>query len=206
MAQQEEGWPLGLQPLNVRSRGFNGSISFNTLITGSPSSSTDSSSDLDTQSTASFFHDKSITLGSLIGITSILEFSRRRTIVEPIIRDKKKINSNNKSRTWLFSLCSKLSTDAVSMNNINSAPSLGHFLEAERKAANERPNNGYGLDDFNQLSDHSNVNNNSNSLFIGGQIAPPPHDESRKGLFEKDDQNGHGGPLIFSCLCGHLVH
>ncbi|KAK4348522.1 hypothetical protein RND71_031277 [Anisodus tanguticus] len=220
---QEEGWPLGLQPLNVRNRGFNGSISFNTLITGSPSSSTDSSSDLDTQglsetvslspnrnkSTASFFHDKSITLGSLIGITSILEFSRRstirRTIVEPIIRDEK-INSNNKSRTWLFSLCSKLSTDAVSMNNINSAPSLGHFLEAERKAANERPNNGYGPDDFNQLSDHSNVNNNSNSLFIGGQIAPPPHDESRKGLFEKDDQNGHGGPLIFSCLCGHLVH
>lgn len=54
MAQQEEGWPLGLQPLNVRAgqvrnRGFNGSLSFNTLITGSPSSSTDSSSDLDTE-------------------------------------------------------------------------------------------------------------------------------------------------------------
>ncbi|XP_060201877.1 uncharacterized protein At3g17950 [Lycium barbarum] len=210
MAQQEEGWPLGLQPLNVRNRGFNGSISFNTLITGSPSSSTDSSSGLDTESTASFFHDKSITLGSLIGITSILEFSRRstrrRTIVEPKMRDNKKSNSN-KSRTWLFSLCSKLSTDAVSMSNINSAPSLGHFLEAERKAANERPNNnGYGPDDFNQLSDNSNHVNN-NSLFIGGQIAPPPpHDESRKGLFEQDNQNGHGGPLLFSCLCGHLVH
>lgn len=206
MAQQEEGWPLGLQPLmNVRNRGFNGSISFNTLIT---SSSSDSSSDLDTESTASFFHDKSITLGSLIGITSILEFSRRstrrRTIVETKIRDNKKSINSNKSRTWLFSLCSKLSTDAVSMNNINCAPSLGHFLEAERKAA--ATNNSYGLDDFNQLSDHSNVNNNS--LFIGGQIAPPPHDdESRKGLFQQDDQNGHHeGPLSFSCLCGHLVH
>ncbi|KAK9098551.1 hypothetical protein Syun_025596 [Stephania yunnanensis] len=49
---QEEGWPSGLQPLNmrvglVRTRDFSGSISFNTLITGSPSSSTDSSSDLD---------------------------------------------------------------------------------------------------------------------------------------------------------------
>lgn len=165
------------------------------------------------QSTASFFHDKSITLGSLIGITSILEFSRRstrrRTIVETKIRDnnnkkKKNItNSNNKSRTWLFSLCSKLNTDAVNMNDINSAPSLGHFLEEERKAA---ANNNYGLDDFNQLSNqHSNVNNNS--LFIDSQIAPPSHlhdDESRKGLFEQDGH--HGSPLIFSCLCGHLVH
>ncbi|CAN4116098.1 unnamed protein product [Withania somnifera] len=184
--------------MNVRNHGFNESISFNSLIT---SSSSDSSSDLDTKSTASFFHDKSITLGRLIGITSILEFSGRRTIVETKIRDKKKINSN-KSRTWLFSFCPKLSTDAVSMNNINNhAPSLGHFLEAERKAA--ATNNGCGTDDFNQLIDHSNVKNNS--LFIGDQIAPPPlHVESRKGLF---DQNGHhGGPLIFSCLCGHLVH
>ncbi|KAK9121125.1 hypothetical protein Syun_018742 [Stephania yunnanensis] len=54
MNQQEEGWPLGLQPLNmrvglVRTRDFSGSISFNNLITGSPSSSTDTSSDLDTE-------------------------------------------------------------------------------------------------------------------------------------------------------------
>ncbi|XP_025888648.1 uncharacterized protein At3g17950 [Solanum lycopersicum] len=221
MAQQDEGWPLGLQPLNVRNHG---SISFNTLITASPSSSSHShsSSDLDTESTTtSFFHDKSITLGSLIGITSILEFSRRstrrRTIVETKIRDnnnnknkkKKSININsNKSRTWLFSLCSKLTTDAVNINSINSAPSLGHFLEEERKAAANN-NINYGLDDFNQLLDHDHSNLNNNSLFISGQIAPPHDndDESKKGLFEQNDQNGnHGSPLIFSCLCGHLVH
>ena len=52
---QEEGWPLGLQPLNVRiglGRGtdYFGSMSFNTtMLTGSPTSSTDSSSDLDTE-------------------------------------------------------------------------------------------------------------------------------------------------------------
>lgn len=52
---QEEGWPLGLQPLNVRiglgrTRDFFGSMSFNTtMLTGSPTSSTDSSSDLDTE-------------------------------------------------------------------------------------------------------------------------------------------------------------
>ena len=52
---QEEGWPLGL-PLNVRvGLGRTGdyfrSISFNTtaMLTGSPTSSTDSSSGLDTE-------------------------------------------------------------------------------------------------------------------------------------------------------------
>lgn len=54
MKLQEEGWPLGLQPLNVRvglarNRNFSGSTSFNTLMSSSPSSSTDSSSDLDTE-------------------------------------------------------------------------------------------------------------------------------------------------------------
>lgn len=111
-------------------------------------------------------------------------------------------NKNNKSRTWLFSLCSKPYTDAVSMKNINSAPSLGHFLEEERKAAATNNTSNYGFDDFNQLSDYSNVNNNS--LFIGSQIAPPHDGESRKGLFEKDGHNGND--FIFSCLCGHLVH
>ncbi|KAA8543892.1 hypothetical protein F0562_021931 [Nyssa sinensis] len=50
MAQQEEGWPPCLQPLNsrvglVRNCNFAGSV--NTLLNGSPSSSTDSSSSLD---------------------------------------------------------------------------------------------------------------------------------------------------------------
>ncbi|KAK4286524.1 hypothetical protein QN277_003069 [Acacia crassicarpa] len=55
MAQQDEGWPLGLQPLHARigvggNRDNAASISFNTVITVSPfSSSTDSSSDLDTE-------------------------------------------------------------------------------------------------------------------------------------------------------------
>ncbi|KAK6646050.1 hypothetical protein PHAVU_L004843 [Phaseolus vulgaris] len=59
MAQQDEGGPLGLlQPVNARTELVRnsdnagtgtGSISFNTLLTASPPSSTDSSSDLDTQ-------------------------------------------------------------------------------------------------------------------------------------------------------------
>lgn len=54
--QQEDGWPLGLQPLSLRVGLVrnHGSVSFNTLLTGSPSSSTDSSSDLDTQVSVSY--------------------------------------------------------------------------------------------------------------------------------------------------------
>lgn len=49
-----EGWPLGLQPLNVRvgvpgNRDCLGSVSFSTLMTASPVSFTDSSTDLDTE-------------------------------------------------------------------------------------------------------------------------------------------------------------
>ncbi|KAF8396776.1 hypothetical protein HHK36_018408 [Tetracentron sinense] len=133
---QEDRWPLGLQLLNmrvglVRNRDFSGSISFNTLLTGSPSPSTDSSSDLDTESTGSFFHERSITLGSLIGVSSILETSGRaiRGRRAEALRAKK----SYWSKSWFFSLCSKISTDAEIVNN---PPSLGHFLEAERRAAN----------------------------------------------------------------------
>lgn len=79
------------------------------------------------QSTGSFFHTrKSITLGSLIGISGIIEQSTRGRISEPISNKK-----NYKTKTWFPSLCSKLSTDVVSTNN---APSLVYFLEAERRA------------------------------------------------------------------------
>ncbi|XP_073158234.1 uncharacterized protein At3g17950-like [Henckelia pumila] len=203
MAEQEEGWPLGLQPLNLRNRELNTSLSFNTLLTRSPLSSSLSSSDLDIQSTSSFFHDRSITLGSLIGISNILELSRRSTrrrLPEPAaVRNKK----NYKSRTWFLSLCSRQSTDAVTMNT-----SLGHFLETERRAAagaNYRRSNvpsplAYGVDDFSPGSD-------SNPLFDGGRVAPPQlgswADERTLSRDLPSHANGDGTPLLLSCLCGN---
>nr|GMC69364.1 uncharacterized protein At3g17950 [Ipomoea batatas]GMD45068.1 uncharacterized protein At3g17950 [Ipomoea batatas]GMD46563.1 uncharacterized protein At3g17950 [Ipomoea batatas] len=182
MIMQEDGWPLGLQPLSLRVGLVrnNGSVSFNTLLTASPSSSTDSSSDLDTQSTGSFFHDKSIALGSLLGISSILEFSRRSTrgrAAEPLSLGNKK---SNKCKIWLFSLCSKLSTDAVtaSMNAATTSmagSSLGHFLEAERKASAVICREAGDL--------------TPNQQFIAGN----------------GEGSGHG-TLLVSCLCGHLTH
>ncbi|XP_043709504.1 uncharacterized protein At3g17950-like [Telopea speciosissima] len=212
MAQQEDGWPLGLQPLNVRvglvrNSNYSGSISFNTLITGSPSSSTDSSSDLDTESTGSFFHDKSMTLGSLIGVSSILELSGRsgggrRT---EALRSRK----SYKSKTWFFSLCSRGEDSPDGLNN--PPPSLGHFLEAERRAANDYRRNQsptiYEADEYGRARNGSEPN----PLFVDGRIAPP---QSTNSWFDSevggsshnhkslDHGNGFPVPVLFSCVCG----
>ncbi|KAK9998603.1 hypothetical protein SO802_018206 [Lithocarpus litseifolius] len=204
MAGQEEGWPLGLQPLNVRvglarNQNFSGSISFNTLITGSPTSSTDSSSDLDTESTGSFFHDKSITLGSLIGVSSILEFSRRSLRGRKTEPSKEK--KSTKSRIWLFSLCLRDSTDAKS---VRSPQSLGHFLEVERRAAdeyrrNQSPTN-IGPDEL----DLAQPVTEPNSLFVNGHIAPPQSssDVERRKDRGLEHGDGFGVPSLCSCICG----
>lgn len=207
MARQEEGWPLGLRPLNarvgfVRNRDLSGSVSFSTLLTGSPASSTISSSDLDTESTGSFFHDTSITLGSLIGVSSILELSRRsaRGRTAETSRDRR----NYKPKPWLFSLCSKLTTDAVNGSN---APSLRHFLEAERRTASVYRRNIqsptiYGPSDF---SPPTLPVSDTNTLFVGGQVAPLGEIGGRKSNNELLDGNGYGAPLLFSCLRGSLI-
>ncbi|XP_048226103.1 uncharacterized protein LOC8279567 [Ricinus communis] len=213
MALQEEGWPLGLRPVTarvglVRNRDFSGSISFSTLLTGSPppSSTTDSSSDLDTESTGSFFHDKSITLGSLIGVSSILELSRRSTRRRTAenIRDQK---SNCKPKPWLFSLCSRLSTDAADTNH--STPSLGHFLEEERRTAASNINRRDGLILYgpNDFSPVVLPNSHLNSLFVGDHVAP--QSSASNGLRRSNTEllehgNGNGAPLLFSCLCAQL--
>ncbi|XVF05513.1 hypothetical protein REPUB_Repub05bG0178600 [Reevesia pubescens] len=212
MAQQEEGWPLGLQPLNVRvglaarNHDYSGSISFNTILTGSPTSSTDSSSDLDTESTGSFFHDKSITLGSLIGVSSILELSKRsvRGRKAETTRDKRSNNNNNRSKVWLFSLCSRDNTDADQNVNANNAPSLGHFLAVERRAARSHSptTHIYGPDEFALAQP-------SNSLFVNGCVAPPQSSscpgadaENRRNTGLDNNSNSYGVPVLLSCMCG----
>ncbi|KAI4354450.1 hypothetical protein L6164_003310 [Bauhinia variegata] len=198
MAQQEEGWPLGLRLLNariglVRNGDFSGSVSFSTMLTSSPTSSIGSSSDLDTESTGSFFHDKSISLGSLIGISSFFELSRRSTRGRTVETSKDK--KNHKLKPWLFSLCSKLTTDAVIVRD---APSLGHYLEAERRAASSYRRNQWP-NDFSPVRD-------SNALFIRGQVARPATSidevgerKPNRALLEVG--NGYGVPIGFPCLC-----
>ncbi|CAN8257360.1 unnamed protein product [Cochlearia groenlandica] len=156
MAHQEEGWPLGLRPVNARIGGAltrhnhhhygqasAGSISFSSHLSPSPSSH--SSSDLDSQSMGSFFGDRSYTLGNLIGISSFLELSRRsnrKRTNQTTSRNNNQHQKNLKShKPWIFSICSKLSTNStiiahnkITINEDGNAQSLGHFLMVERRA------------------------------------------------------------------------
>lgn len=124
-----------------------------------------------------------MTLGSLLGIPTFLRLSRRSTRgreVEPPSKESKK---NNKLKPWLFfSLCSKLTTDAV---NINDVPSLGQYLVAERRAANNYRRNQCDLSPVQE----------SNSPFVADHVAL-----SSSATLEKN--NGYGTPLLFSCICG----
>ncbi|KAL4571044.1 hypothetical protein LXL04_017794 [Taraxacum kok-saghyz] len=176
--QEEEGWPLGLRPLNVRPRDydFSGSISCNTLLSGSPALTSDSS-DLDTQSTGSFFHDKSITLGNLLGVSNIVELSRRsfrsRRMSETITLGTNE-KSNLKSKLWCFNFCLCRKDIDVEIARNNTVP-LGRFLEVERRVAHEhrRGQHGpmiYGPD---EIALAQPFGEQSNSLFVDGQIAPP---------------------------------
>ncbi|KAI4334518.1 hypothetical protein L6164_019201 [Bauhinia variegata] len=211
MSQQYEGWPLGLQPLNARiglgRNGDNlGSISFNTLITGSSSSSTDSSSDLDTESTGSFFPDKSTTFGNLIGVSTILELSRRsiRGVKTQVLNNKKGNKCSSKYRTWLFCLCSSSTADADADQNDKNPPSLGHFLAVEREAANQNRRNQslpfYVPDEFGLPQTIAEPN----SLFVNGTNAialAPPRLSNEKG--ESEQNNGLCSMAeLFPCMCG----
>lgn len=155
------------------------------------------------QSTGSFFHDKSITLGSLIGVSNILELSRRSIRGRRTDSTKEK-RSNARSRTWFFSLCSRESTDA---DSIDDSPSLGHFLAEERRAAGENRRNQsvvmYGADEL-ELAQSAPE---QNSLFINGCVAPP---QSRLGSDSENGRNGETEPtndnrvaLLCACVCGH---
>ncbi|KAK2379186.1 hypothetical protein QL285_067012 [Trifolium repens] len=199
MAQQEEGWPLGLGLLNaraglVRNSEFSGSISFRTMFTSSSIHSNDSSSYLDTESSGSFFHNKSITLGSLLGISNLLELSRRssrRREIGPLKENRKNIH---KLKPWLFSLCTKLTTDAVSANHVH-VPSLGQYLVAERRArSNFRRNQRAFIHGHNACSPVQELT----SPFIGSQVALSGREANRA----LQQNNGYGTIIPFSSLCG----
>ncbi|OIT27635.1 PREDICTED: uncharacterized protein LOC109213687 [Nicotiana attenuata] len=86
--EEPSGWPLGLENMNIRLRVAERSqvvtaaaateeIAYRLYIS-SPSFSSFSSSNLDTESTMSFFQDQSVSLGRLIGIRPV---NRRKSDV-----------------------------------------------------------------------------------------------------------------------------
>lgn len=149
----------------------------------SPSFSSHSSSDLDTESTGSFFYDKSITLGSLMGLKSdvgvsprVVVHAQELTSREPEAPRSRQNTRSKKSKSW-WRLC-RDSDDCDCHRNIN--PSLEQFLEEERRTTGS--NIGEGMyfnimyDEFTAGQDFSG----RNLLFSEGRILPPHSAHSRQ--------------------------
>ncbi|GLJ07485.1 hypothetical protein SUGI_0068060 [Cryptomeria japonica] len=78
------GWPLGLETMHLSMDVMRGTqLDPLGLYTPSFSSISPSSSDFDTESSVSFFHDKSVTLGTLIGLRPDRSTRYARNIVHP---------------------------------------------------------------------------------------------------------------------------
>ncbi|KAK8683485.1 hypothetical protein V6N13_039544 [Hibiscus sabdariffa] len=105
------------------------------LCSASPSSYSDSG----TEPKGSCVHDNSITLGSLIGVSSIFELSKRsvRGKNAEAMKENRINNDNKRSKVWVFSLCLRENVDVESDNAVDVPSSLGHFLAVERRAASE---------------------------------------------------------------------
>ncbi|CAA7398121.1 unnamed protein product [Spirodela intermedia] len=142
---QEGGWPLGLRRLGVRiglrrSGDLSGSMSFSTLISASPTSSigsSSSSSDSDTQaSLGSFFRDGgATTLGRLMELSGAF-FRSGSGEGQPPAGGRRR-----RPRNWLLLRPCTRATAAVAAGDDvepggggGRTPSLGHFLQAERRA------------------------------------------------------------------------
>ncbi|KAJ7224010.1 hypothetical protein O6H91_11G099700 [Diphasiastrum complanatum] len=143
MALQEErsstGWPFGLQPVNTRLRleTFRWEDP-SVFITSSPSYS--SSSGLETESTASFFGEKSVTLGRLIGFTyvhslsSALRQSRNSYSTRVWLPHYKK---KKKSRSWVKWFSNLMpcqipkGNQSCCIDGRDNLPSLGQMLNLE---------------------------------------------------------------------------
>ncbi|XP_015697458.1 uncharacterized protein LOC102712601 [Oryza brachyantha] len=129
----QDGWPLGLGAMNaragvVRSMDLSGSASFSTAFTSSHcASSSLTSSDFDTESAWSLSRrggggaGGGMTLASLIGLVDAMESRRRRST---------RASRSGKVRALLLSLCLR-----SHLENVRGAPSLGQFLEMERRAS-----------------------------------------------------------------------
>lgn len=173
------GWPLGLQPLNVRLRVLEHHIRLgdaSPFLISTPSISSQSSSDLDTESTGSFFPEKSTTLGTLIGIRSRSQSNQPLGVSTVQLLQShehmKKRNGAQRHGCWCaLILCCSSSNMASTEESVS--PSLAHLLELERRAAlsqrQEGMHEGVGEGD----DDDYGIEESANTLFDDEGILPP---------------------------------
>ncbi|XP_076927903.1 uncharacterized protein At3g17950-like [Bidens hawaiensis] len=170
----------------------------------SPTISSISSSDLDTESTGSFFHDRSTTLGTLMGfaVTFRVPSDRTPTVTlgsAPLSansdgeqRRRRRMNFNNaveavterrrkrlRRRRWWW-LCS---------GEDLKPSSLGEFLEVERRFGEEALFGGDAVMNM-QVED----DNAGGTLFANGRVLPPPQPMSSDG-----DEGAGAGSVCSLC-------
>ncbi|KAE9597480.1 hypothetical protein Lal_00029848 [Lupinus albus] len=141
----------------------------------SPTNSSISSSDLDTESTGSFFHDRSTTLGTLMGVnfppTTFTAQSQQHeshsTAVDAAVEGQRrtaksrKVNPAAERRRRWWSLC----------RDGNTRPSsLGEFLEVERRFGDGAF---YGTAAELEGMVIDPQRNHGRALFADGRILPP---------------------------------
>ncbi|XP_024982194.1 uncharacterized protein At3g17950-like [Cynara cardunculus var. scolymus] len=167
----------------------------------SPTISSLSSSDFDTESTGSFFHDRSTSLGTLMGVTTFTfrTPSQRRDGTPTITRRSTPNNRNfvprRRKKDQTTDLVAERRRKRVRRRNwwwlcsgeASKPSSLGEFLEVERRFGVEALFDGDALMDVN-LGDHHR--NNGRMLFADGRVLPPPH---------SPDDDDEGTPVCSLC-------
>ncbi|KAJ8646753.1 hypothetical protein MRB53_008501 [Persea americana] len=169
----------------------------NDTLPSSPTNSSLSSSDLDTESTGSFFHDRSTTLGTLMGVNfpqiSVRVPSRRENASASVAgndnpggtRCKKPPaeRRRNHGRRW-WKLCREDSRP----------PSLGEFLEIERRFG-DLPENRIFYGGPAELGGNPAAGNRA--LFADGRVLPP----SATAAAQSPAGAACGLPVLFPGVC-----
>lgn len=177
---RSNGWPLGLQqPLQIVRRGFGEAPSF---FMSTPSVTSESSSDLDTESTGSFFPEKSTTLGSLIGIQSSSRSDQSQALVlahgmtESERRKSISTGTSSSLARSRTSWCPMLGCRGGSNREaLGMSPSLAHLLEEERKATGSQ-----------RQGSNNNVEEGAHTENDGGAIATPALLVHQNTLFDEE--------------------
>lgn len=143
----QAGWPLGLETLNLRVRIMDAMIGgdITSLRMSTPSFSSVSSSDFDTESSLSFFPDKSNTLGNLIGIRSNRRTRHASNSVHPERNTKISQRNTKISQMGVIARTPRSYGRATSWKSLrgclslssrqqNDALSLADLLKAEKRA------------------------------------------------------------------------
>nr|GMD10648.1 uncharacterized protein At3g17950-like [Ipomoea batatas] len=166
----------------------------------SPTISSISSSDLDTESTGSFFHDRSITLGTLMGVTfPALAFrapsqsqksKKKSSRVAAVAAAEEEMHRRWRRRRW-WRFC---------RDDGDSKPaSLGEFLEVERRFGDVAFYGGGAAAAEIEGVVMEAQPRNERALFADGRVLPPPEaDEESTG--GEAGSGGGGGLCRFSVV------